>query len=122
MNCSTVRRCIPAVHHAVVAQYVGHAYPVVRKHSVSSLCLGLAMSLEVPPGAYCFFVAPERKGQVLTFGRQTFETFNRYESVNLLEICFQSGGKVEVFLRLTFVWPDFKDYDNHCRPPRLSGG
>ena len=53
-------RCIPAFPHAVVTQYVGYAYPVVRKYFVSSLRLGLAMSLDVPPGLHGFFVTPER--------------------------------------------------------------
>ena len=104
-----------AFRHAVVAQYLGYAYPVVRKYSVASFCLGFAMSLKVPPSAHCFFVTPERKRQVLSSGRQTFETFNRYESIDLFEIHLQSAGKVEVFLRLTFDGPDFKNYDDHCR-------
>jgi hypothetical protein len=45
------------------------------------------------------------------------ETFNRQESVNLLEIPFQSGGKVEVLLRLAFAGPDFKYDRNHKLPP-----
>src|SRR6516164_6436574 len=103
-----------AFRHSVVAQYVGHAYPVVRKYSVASFGLGFAMFLKVPPSAHCFFVTPERKRQVLSLGRETFETFNRYESIDLFEIRFQNRGKVEVFLRLTFDGPDFKNHDNHC--------
>src|SRR5262245_6667738 len=120
MNCSTVYWCIGPFCHAIVAQYVGYAQPVVREYAVSALCLGLAMPLEVPPDTHRLFVAPERKRQVFTLCRQALEALNRQEPVNLLKIRLQRGRKVEVFLSSTFAGPDFKDHRNHCSLPSLA--
>src|SRR4051812_16660170 len=113
MNSSTVFRRFQAFRQAVVAQHVSHAQPVIRKYALTSFCLGLAMTLEVPPRAHRFFITPERKRQVLSLRRQALEALDRYESVHLLQIHFQCGRKVEILLRPAFGRPEFKDHGNH---------
>jgi hypothetical protein len=64
-----------------------------------------------------FIVSPKRQGKDFARFRMTLESFNRNETINFGEYGPQSGRDIQIFIRVTVLWPHFEDNGDHLPPP-----
>jgi hypothetical protein len=83
------------------------------------------MRLESTPLGDRLFIPEKRQRQYFTGFRQTFESLDRYEAVDLIQLGAKTGRKFQVFVSPTFCRLYFEDYRDHilsfppipCRHP-----
>src|SRR5215510_4744388 len=104
---------VVAVLQSVVSHHGCNPQSIVCKYASAPPRLGLTVTLQGPPRTDRFFVAPERKRQILSLRDQTLEALDGDESVDPFEIGLERGCQIEVFAGSSVRRPDLKDHCDH---------
>ena len=78
------------------------------------------MLRHVAPGGDGFLIAKERQRQDLAFLGQALEPLDRDEAVDGFQDRLQFGRKVEIFLLVLRLRPDFENHGDHGHLPGAS--
>ncbi len=99
--------------HAVVADDMADAQPIVREDTVAAGVLGGAMCLQVSPCPYCLFIAPEGQREQLAAVGKAFEALDRDEAVDLFQFTPKLAGEIEIGVAFAHEGQNFEDYSDH---------
>jgi len=80
-----IRWCLLSVIHAIVSNYAYNAQAIVAKYACTSRRLCEAVRFKSSPLFYCCLISKKRERQDLPRFVQTFEPFNGYKPVNLIQ-------------------------------------
>ena len=117
MDGAAVVRDLGAIGHAVVSDDARDAQAVVGENAGASSSLGRAVRMQVAPRRDRGLIAPERQRQELAGLAQAFETFDRDEAVDRLQLRAQGGSDIQIFPPALGPRPYLEDDSDHRIAP-----
>src|SRR5579871_1236440 len=108
--------------HAIVPDDGCDAQTVVLENPSSARRLRSTMTIMAPPRRDGRLIAPERQRQQLVGVGKALKSFDRNESVHVLQVAAQPRGMIQVVSLAAIRGPDLEDDGDHDFNPEMYNG